>query len=84
MYHLVLVYEGPKPSDTLIRRCEKIKHHPQASEIEPCPWEGLFSTNNHELIVIPGPPEVLYNKIGITDAEMIENLEDRGFSKAYS
>lgn len=77
-----LLYEGPKPSAALLRRAEKRAQHPSPDETEPCPWEEI-TCGNHELIVIPGPPEVLYNKLGLTDAEEVHEREGLGVVRAH-
>jgi cell filamentation protein len=76
-----LLYQGPKPPGSVLKLGEQRLAAPAAGDTEPCPWENVHS-GNHELIAIPGPPEVLYNKLGVTSAETAHDLEDRGMVRA--
>lgn len=76
------LYEGPKPSARLVSAKPQRIEHPPTVETETSPWVDV-SNRNHELIAIPGPPEVLYNKLGLTSADDLHPREGLGVMRSF-
>lgn len=69
-------YECIRPSVYVVNLFPRLKNHPPANQIMPCPWLNI-KTGNHELI--ESKDGVLYNKGGIINKKEIDYFENVHF-----